>query len=98
MKPRSGDIKFSFHVQGKELELFKDICMVLPESFGLDSRIEKYQGKRPIAFWLWDLDYLESVFEEERMKRPATDKVFASLEAKFLALYKHANEVYSKLR
>lgn len=33
------------------------------EAFGLDSRIERYQGKRPIGFYRWDLDCLIDVID-----------------------------------
>ena len=29
------------------------------EAFGLDRKIERYQGKRPIGFYRWDLNCLE---------------------------------------
>jgi hypothetical protein len=33
----------------------------MAEAFGLDRKIEKYQGKRAIEFYRWDLDCLEDV-------------------------------------
>jgi hypothetical protein len=30
----------------------------LAESFGLDRRIERYQGKRPLGLYRWDLECL----------------------------------------
>ena len=30
----------------------------MPESLGLDRRIERYQGKRPSGLYRWDLDGL----------------------------------------
>ena len=42
----------------KELKKF---TWSMAEAFGLDRRIEKYQGKRPIGFYRWDLDCLEDV-------------------------------------
>jgi hypothetical protein len=30
----------------------------MPESLGLDRRIERYQGTRPIGLYRWDLDCL----------------------------------------
>ena len=33
----------------------------MAEAFGLDRKIENYQGKRPIGFYRWDLDCLDDV-------------------------------------
>jgi len=50
-------------------ELKRHACD-LPESFGLDRRIERYQGKRPLVLYRWDLDCLldtlEMVLKEPR--------------------------------
>ena len=34
---------------------------LMAEAFGLDSRIERYKGKRPIGLWRWDMDCLIDV-------------------------------------
>jgi hypothetical protein len=59
MKSGKNDKQYKILIQGEELEALKECCLDLPESFGLDRRIESYQGKRPIGFYRWDLDYLE---------------------------------------
>jgi hypothetical protein len=33
----------------------------MAEAFGLDRKVENYQGKRTIGFYSWDLDCLEDV-------------------------------------
>ena len=35
----------------------------MAESYGLDARIDKYRGKRPIGLYRWDLDCLLDVLE-----------------------------------
>jgi len=35
----------------------------MAEAYGLDTRIEKYNGTRPIGLWNWDLDCLEAVLD-----------------------------------
>ena len=51
---------------GTELKALKDVD--LPESEGLNCRIERYEGKRPIGLWRWDLecllDTLSMILEE----------------------------------
>ena len=35
----------------------------MAEAFGLDRRIESYQGKQTIGFYRWDLDCLEDILD-----------------------------------
>jgi len=35
----------------------------MSESFGLDTRIENYQGKRPIGLYSWDFECLLAVID-----------------------------------
>lgn len=61
MKPGPYDKKYSLRISGRELAELKKFTWNMAEAFGLDRRIEAYQGKRPIGFYPWDLDCLESV-------------------------------------
>ena len=61
MKPGKNDKIFKILVTGQELEELKKFTGDMAEAFGLDRKIEKYQGKRPIGFYPWDLDCLEDV-------------------------------------
>jgi len=45
-------------INGEELAQLKRHTWQMVEAFGLDSRIERYQGKRPIGFYQWDMDCL----------------------------------------
>ena len=54
MKPGRKDRKHQVLISGAELRELKRLDM--PESFGLDGRIEGYAGKRPIGLYRWDLD------------------------------------------
>ena len=63
MRPGSKDIKLEILISGKELsELQRQSCHMV-EAFGLDRRIEKYQGKRPIGLYSWDFDCILAVIE-----------------------------------
>ncbi|MEW6587071.1 MAG: hypothetical protein AB1442_15860, partial [Nitrospirota bacterium] len=35
----------------------------MSEAFGLDEKIENYQGKRPLGLYRWDMDCLIDVIE-----------------------------------
>ena len=61
MKPGSGDIKIHVQIEGEELVELKRHTWAMAEAFGLDSRIDRYQGKRPIGLYRWDLDCLIDV-------------------------------------
>ncbi len=61
MKPGSRDKTYSILITGSELAELKELTWSMAEAFGLDRRVERYQGKRPIGFYRWDLDCLEDV-------------------------------------
>jgi hypothetical protein len=63
MKPGKRDKKVNILIQGKELFELKRHAELMVEAFGLDRRIENYQGKRPIGFYRWDLDCLIDVID-----------------------------------
>jgi hypothetical protein len=56
MKPGRYDRKHQLLIRGAELRELKELD--LPESFGLDRRIERYQGKRSLGLYRWDWEYL----------------------------------------
>jgi hypothetical protein len=56
MKPGKNDRRHEVVITGAELRELKRLDM--PESLGLDRRIERYQGKRPIGLYRWDLECL----------------------------------------
>ncbi len=63
MKPGSKDRKVSVLIAGEELTELKRMAWMMSESFGLDTRIENYAGKRPIGLHRWDLECLLSVID-----------------------------------
>jgi hypothetical protein len=56
MRPGTYDCKHQLLITGAELRELKELD--LAESFGLDRRIEGYEGKRPLGLYRWDLEYL----------------------------------------
>jgi hypothetical protein len=61
MKPGSRDGKLHILIAGDELRELKRHSGLMIEAYGLDRRIERYQGKRPIGLHRWDLDCLIDV-------------------------------------
>ncbi len=58
MKPGSGDIKYKILITGMELEELQKQTWLMSESFGLDTRIDNYKGKRLIGLYRWDIECL----------------------------------------
>ena len=56
MKPGKYDRQHHVRITGAELRELQRLDM--PESLGLDRRIERYQGTRPIGLYRWDLECL----------------------------------------
>lgn len=61
MKPLSGDHRHKLLIPGDELRELKRHTGSMAEAFGLDRKIENYQGTRPITLYRWDLDCLLDV-------------------------------------
>lgn len=61
MKPGKYDRKHQMLIAGAELDELQRHTGMMAESFGLDRRIERYQGKRPIGLYRWDLECLIDV-------------------------------------
>jgi hypothetical protein len=63
MEPGSRDKKVPVLISGTELLELKRFTWMMSEAFGLDSRIENYQGQRPIGLYRWDFECLLSVLD-----------------------------------
>jgi len=50
-------------ISGKELSELQRHTWSMAEAFGLDRRIENYQGTHPIGLYRWDLDCLIDVID-----------------------------------
>jgi hypothetical protein len=74
MKPGSRDIPVRVRFVGAELRELKKLAWAMAESFGLDSRIAAYQGKRPIQLYRWDLECIEMAVDEAVKETEAVRK------------------------
>jgi hypothetical protein len=68
LKPGKYDRRYQVVIKGAELRVLKELS--LPESFGLERRVEQYQGKRPIGLYRWDLECLLDTLSLEMTDRP----------------------------
>jgi len=64
MKPGRRDVPYRILITGRELEELKRHTWMMAEAYGLDRRIELYQGKRPLTLYQWDLDCLVDVMSD----------------------------------
>ena len=63
MKPGSKDKRVSLLIAGDELTELKRLTWLMSESFGLGTRIENYNGKRPIGLYSWDFECLLAIVD-----------------------------------
>src|SRR5215472_3395007 len=67
LKPGKYDRRHQVLIKDAELRVLKQLS--LPESFGLEQRVERYQGKRPIGLYRWDLECLLDTLSLEMTDR-----------------------------
>jgi hypothetical protein len=65
MKPGPGDIRHKLRITGDELRELKRHASSIAEAFGLDRKIERYKGTRPLTLFRWDLECLMDLIECE---------------------------------
>ena len=63
MKRGSGDHRHKLLICGDELRELQKHTGDMADAFGLDRKIENYQGTRPITLYRWDLDCLMDVID-----------------------------------
>jgi hypothetical protein len=100
VKPGKYDRKHYFLIQGAELRELK--ALDLAESYGLDRRIERYQGRRPLGLSRWDLDGLLAALSIEldkpnnyytpRANKRAIKKLLDRLQAEYDSAYGKSDE------
>ena len=76
IKPGSRDYKLTILITGAELDELQGFTWLMAESFGLDGRIERYRGRRPIGLYRWDVECLLDVIDialADRQEYPSQD-------------------------
>lgn len=63
MKPGPRDHRHKLLICGDELRELKRHTGAMAEAFGLDAKIDRYKGARPITLYRWDLDCLLDVID-----------------------------------
>ncbi len=85
MKALPGDHRHRLLIAGDQLRELKRHTGDMAEAFGLDRKIEKYQGTRPITLYRWDLDCLRDVIslalDDKRDYPDRSSAAYLALEA-----------------
>ena len=63
MKALPGDHRHKILISGDELVELKKQIYNMTEAFGLDRKIDTYQGTRPITLYRWDLECLTDLID-----------------------------------
>lgn len=100
MKPSPRDHRHRLKIAGDELRELKRHTAAMCEAFGLDRKIEKYQGTRPITLYRWDLDCLLDVIalalEDEREYPDQSSAGYLALKALGERLKAEYESVYGR--
>ena len=89
MKPGKNDIPIKREISGRQLKELQKHTWYMCEAFGLDRKIEKYKGTKPISFYSWDLDYILDVLD-----MTLNDEGFLRLHDLYVDLKKAYKETY----
>ncbi len=100
MKPGKNDRHHDILITGIELKELKRHTARMAESYGLDGRIERYKGKRPLGLYRWDLECLLDVMETalaDREDYPSPESpTYLALKALNARLQAAYDEAYRK--
>jgi len=99
MKLGKNDIPLKIKISGMQLEELQKHTWQMAESFGLDTKIENYKGKRPISLYSWDLDcildVLNMVLNDQKEYPNNKDKGYLKLSELYTHLKAMNTELYS---
>lgn len=73
MRPGRKDKTYYVLISDQELVELKKYTYAMAEAYGLDTKIGRYKGTRPIGLWSWDLDCLEAVLDNVLQDYQDTD-------------------------
>jgi hypothetical protein len=96
IQPGPKDQRVSCLISGEELAQLKRITWLMSEAFGLDTRIENYQGKRPIGLYRWDFDCLLMVIDDALKDREVYPDTTASGYHALARLFIRLTGIYQK--
>jgi hypothetical protein len=92
LKPGKYDRRHQVLIRGAELRELKELS--LPESFGLEQRVERYQGKRPMGLYRWDLECLLDTLSLEMTDRRLHPRLRRTDLAALQSLYDRLRKEY----
>ena len=102
IKPGSGDRKLEILISGAELDELQRHTWMMAESFGLDGRIARYRGQRPIGLYRWDveclLDVMDIALADPREYRSEDDPRYVVLKGLRDRLQQAYDEMYPEFK
>jgi len=109
MKPGSRDFKVKILITGEELNELQKHTWAMAEAFGLDCRIERYKGKKPISFYRWDMECLIDVLSaalDDKEEYPdrnsqgyfALKRLSERLKLEYERNYEYRNMLYNNIK
>ena len=98
MKPGKYDIPIKIKISGRQLKELQKHTWQMCEAFGLDRKIDKYKGSRPITFYRWDLDcildVLDMTLSDEKEYPDKNDQGYVKLYELYMELKNAYKETY----
>ncbi len=98
MKPGKNDVPIKLKISGRQLKELQKHTWHMCEAFGLDTKIEKYKGTRPISLYSWDLDcildVLSMVLDDENEYPDKNDDGYFKLHELYVDFKKAYEEIY----
>lgn len=98
MKPGKNDIAIKRRISGRQLEELQKHTWQMAEAFGLDGKIDKYKGTKPIALYRWDLDcildVLDMALDDESEYPDKEDEGYIALQELYVDLKNAYKETY----
>jgi hypothetical protein len=102
MKRYANDKAYKILISGPELDALKRHTWEMAESFGLDTRIERYKGTRPIGLYRWDMDCLIDILDmamnDKRRYPDKTIPEYTALQNLYQRLYSLSRKAYDDLK
>lgn len=99
MKPGKKDIPVKIKISGEKLYELQKYSWHMTESFGLDKKIDRYKGVRPISLYSWDLecivDTIDTVLSDAKEYPDQEDEGYLRLQELFIhlkSIYKNTYE------
>jgi hypothetical protein len=98
IKPGSKDKNAFVLIAGQELAELKRLTWLMSDSFGLDTRIDNYHGKRPIGLYSWDFECLLTAIDHALKRDKSNPDTTSSGYRALIQLYDRLLDEYHRAK